>query len=317
MADALGDILKSIEKANDIALYCHTNPDGDALGSMLALALAIKKKGKSVCAYCDMPVPEKYRSLYHSDMITFPEKGVHELAISVDCSSIDRLGQCMKSYLSAKKQIAIDHHITFERFAELCYVDGDAAACAEIIFELVKRMRALDKDIARLLFGAIVTDSGCFSFSNTTKRTHEIAAELYDYGFDAADAIYDVYKSTSLCRFKLKARVLEKALFFENDSVAVVVFAKEDFEATSTSSEHTEGIINELIDIDSVKVAYALSQVGARNFKLSVRTKSPVNAAEIAGVFGGGGHFNAAGCRVNGYLEDIIEKIVKLATDRI
>ncbi len=317
MADLMGEIIKKINRANDIALYCHTNPDGDALGSMLALYHALKKKGKQVCAYCDTPVPQKYQYLYGAEDIQFPQKRTHELAISLDSSDLDRLGQCMKSYLSARYQIAIDHHKSFARFADLCLVDANAAACAQIVFKLIKEMKLLDDQIAKLIFTGIVTDSGCFAFSSVTKQTHQIACELMDYNFDKAQAIYDAYRSTTHNRFMLKARVLAKAKFFCDQQIGLIVFSNEDFVATNTSSEHTEGIIAEIIDIDSVKVGYAISQVGDKNFKLSIRTKDCVDSAEIASLYGGGGHRNAAGCRINGYLEDIIERLVKIASDRI
>lgn len=317
MNDILQEISKRINRSDDIALYCHTKPDCDALGSMLALYVALKNKGKNVSAYCDSPVPDKYKSLFKSEDIAFPQKKVHDLAIGIDASSIDRLGQCMKSFLSAKTQIVIDHHKSFERYASLCYVDDTASACAEIIFQLLKSMKAIDVNVAKLLFCGIVTDSGCFSYSNTTKRTHEIACELLEYDFDASEAIYRVYRSVTSNKFDLKSRALANAKFFENKQIALICFTKEDFAATNTTCDDTEGIISELIDVDCVKVAYALSQVGERNFKLSVRTKEPVDAAEIAMTFGGGGHKFASGCRVNGYLEDITEKLVKLAKDRI
>lgn len=311
------DIVKLLSKAQSIALFCHTNPDGDALGSMLALAHALKKTGKNADMFCDCPVPEKYKLLGGSQNISFPNKKTYDLGLSLDCSSLDRLGQCVKSFLSARKQAAVDHHASFERFAETCYVDSGASACAELVFRIVKELKALDKDVASLLFGGIVTDSGCFAFSSASAETHKIAAELINCGIDAADIIYNVYSSTNMPRFKLKNRVLSHARFFEDDRVGVIVFKNEDFDATNTSIDQTEGIINELIDIDSVRVAYALSEVRQNNYKLSIRSKSPINAAEIANYFGGGGHKNAAGCRVNGFEEDIIENIVKLARDRL
>lgn len=316
MNEVIREIAKKLNRANDIALYCHTNPDGDALGSMLALFVALKKSGKNVVAYCDSPVPVKYTFLPSSEEITFPEKRVHELAISIDVCSIDRLGKCMKSFLSAKEQIAIDHHGTFERFASLCLVDKDAAACAEIVFELLTAMKMLDATSAELLFCGIVTDTGCFSYSSVTKRTHEIACKLLEYDFDSQDVISKAFRIITPQKFDLKRRVLSKAKIVDGN-IAFLFFMKEDFQATSTCLDDTEGIISELNNIDSVKVSYALAQVGERNFKLSIRTKDNVDAADIAMTFGGGGHKFAAGCRVNGYLEDIVEKLIKLAKDRI
>ena len=284
---------------------------------MLALGFALEKKGKTVSMYCDTPISQRNSRFVGSDRISLPDSSVHELGISVDASDIDRLGGCIKSFLSCKSQIAIDHHKSFKRFTETCFVDKDACACAQIVFKLVKEMKLIDSRVAQLLFCGIVTDSGTFAYSSVTPETHEIAAELMRYDFDAADAIYNVFRSTSMERFNLKRRVLSNAKFFDDGQVGIIVFKSADFTATNTTTADTEGIINELIDIDSVKVAYALSEVGDKNYKLSVRTKDPVDASEIAGLYGGGGHKNAAGCRVNGYLEDIIERIAKIASDRI
>ncbi len=317
MDDRYAQIIKAITKAKDVAVYCHTNPDGDALSCLLAMGRALKNLGKSVSMYCDCEVPQKYKCLCGSDEITFPQKGVHELAISVDCASIDRLGQCMKSFLSSKKQIAIDHHASFARFAETCLVEANAAACAEIVYKLLKQMKAVDKDVAKLIFAGIVTDSGCFAFSSVKSSTHAVACELLEYGFDGSEVIYDVFRSCDLAKFHLKRRVFDKTRFFCDNMVAVIVFTKDDFEATHTDNSYTEGMVSELIDIREVKVAYALAEVTKHNYKLSIRTKEGVDASEIAMMMGGGGHMRAAGCRINGFLEDIIEKIVKFANDRI
>ncbi len=316
MTDIYAQIIKMIGKANDIAVYCHTNPDGDTLGSALALYASLKKSGKNASIYCDCPVPSKYNCLYLSEDISFPSKGVHDLAISVDCASIDRLGQCMKSYLSAKEQIAIDHHKTFARFADTCLVEI-CAACAQIVYKLIKQLKNLDGNIASLLYSGIVTDSGCFAYSSVTQETHKIACELLSYDFDAAKVVYDVYTGTELAKFKLKTRVLSKVRFFEDNRIAVILFTKEDFDETQTDISCTEGIIAELIAINDVKVAYSLAEAGARSYKLSIRTKAPVDASDIAMTMGGGGHNRAAGCRINGFAEDVIEKIVKAAKDRI
>ena len=310
-------VIQTINRAKSIAVYCHTNPDGDTLASALALYTALKMQGKNVDIYCDMPVPPKYLCLHNSSEISFPSKGVHELAISVDCAGIDRLGQCMKSFMSSKSQIAIDHHKSFARFAELCIVESDAAACAQIMYKLLKQMNTINKNIAGLLFAGIITDSGCFAYSSVTKETHSIACELLDYGIDGSDIIFDVFRSTEINKFQLKCRVLNKTRFFENNNIAIIVFTKDDFESTNTAASDTEGIISELIAIRDVQVAYALAEVGTRSYKLSIRTKSTVDASDIASTMGGGGHSAAAGCRINGYLEDVIEKIVKLAKDRL
>ncbi len=313
----LVEIEKQINRATDIALFSHTNPDCDTLSSMLALYVALKNKGKNVTAYCDCTVPERLKCLYASENVIFPQKHVHELAISLDASALDRLGQSMKCYLSAKKQIAIDHHKSFTRFASLCYVDDSACACTEIVYQLLKNMKLMDDNIAKLLFSGLVTDSGCFAYSNVTERTHEIACELLKYNFDAGQTIYDVFNSKNIERFMLENRVLAKTKFYSDGQIAIASVFEDDLTKTGASIDDTIGVINGIMDVDGVKVAYALLQVGQRNFKLSIRTKGNIDASEIAMTFGGGGHKNASGCRVNGYYEDIVERLLKLANDRI
>lgn len=197
---------------------------------MLALYVLLKNKGKDVVCYCDTPVPDKYKCMYMSDCITFSEKRVHELAVSVDSGDLDRLGQCMKSFLAAKSTIAIDHHASFRRFAGLCYVDSSASACAEIVFDLAKELKGIDDHVAELLFSGIVTDSCCFTLPNTTKRTHEIACELMSYNFDAQKTICDVFRSSSLPHFKLKAIAMSKAQFFNDNRIGVIAITLQDFE---------------------------------------------------------------------------------------
>lgn len=317
MQDAILKVSKMIRDAKDIAIYCHTNPDGDAIGSMLALFSAIKAQGKSVVAYCDTSIPDKYKWLKDSEVVTFPEKRSHELSICVDSSDLDRLGRAMRSYLSARQRIAIDHHKTFKKFAQVNLYDTQSSSCCEIVFELLKYMGLVDKDIAQSLFCGMVTDTSCFSLPSVNKHTFEVASQLLDYGIDAQGIVYDAYRSTSVNRFKLKSIAMSNAKLYCDNKVAVIKFLNKDFECTGTEPYDSIGIINEIIDIDSVLIAYSLSQVGERNFQLSVRTKGDIDASEIVSYFGGGGHKNAAGCRVNGYIEDIEEKLIKMANDRL
>lgn len=137
------------------------------------------------------------------------------------------------------------------------------------------------------------------------------------YGFDAGEVIYNVFKKTSINKFMLENRVLSKCKFYENNQVAIITFTAEDFKATSTSMNDTLGTIVSVIDIDSVKIAYAIAEAANKSYKIMIRTKNGVDASDIAREFGGGGHARAAGCRLNGYYEDIVDKLNKVARDRL
>lgn len=315
--DALVKIADTLLRANDVAIYCHTSPDGDTISSSLAVYTALKKLGKNVNVFCDQIIPKKYFCLKNAEVIKLPDGSKHDVSLSMDCAGLDRLGKCVKQYSLGNVRIAVDHHKTFDRFCDLYLLDIFACSVAQMTYFLLNRMQLIDKDIAGLLFAGIVTDSGCFAYSNVTTETHEVAAKLMGYGIDASKIIYDVFRSTEVNKFRLKCRVLSKCEFYDDNKIALIVFNKEDYDSTDTDHASTEGIISELIEIDSVQVAYAFSETEKLNYKVSIRTKEGVDASDIAMTYGGGGHQRAAGCRANGYIEDIKEKFLKNARDRI
>lgn len=306
-----------IKKANSIAVYCHRNPDGDTLGSGLSLYFALTAMNKDVEIFCDGEIPEKYREMKGVECITAPNKHTHDLSIAVDVSTMGQLGGSLKSFLSSKRLVALDHHKSHEKFADITYVDATASACAEILFDYLKYSKRMTDVIAELLFTGIVTDSGCFQFSSTTKRTHEIACELLSYDFDASAVIYRHFKRITPAVFALKNRVYGNAKFYENGKVGIITFTKKDFEETGTTQFDTEGIITGIIDISTMEIAFAISEVGEKSYKVSVRTKESVDASDLACVFGGGGHLRAAGLRLNGFYEDVVEKLLKASRDRL
>lgn len=317
MNERLQKIADMLRSANDIAVCCHTNPDGDAIACALAVCSALRGLGKNAVPVCDSPVPEKYRFMKGAEDFVLPGKKIYETALAVDCSDLARLGGAGKMFLSAKKRAAIDHHKSHEKFAQIDHVEADAAACAEIIYLLLDGMGLIDKTSAELIFAGIVADSGCFQYPSTTERTHDIARRLMEFGIDSADIIYRVYRRITPAVFALKNRVLSKCRFFDGGSIAVITFLAADFEATGTEPADTEGIIASAIDVDGVEVAFAVSEAADKNFKISIRTKGKADASDIASAFGGGGHSRAAGCRLSGFYEDVVDKLLKAARDRM
>ena len=315
--EQFNSVQKAIAQASTISLYTHVNPDCDTLSCALALYHALNSLGKIVDVYCVDPVPETLRVLNGALVVTLPEKKTHDLSIAVDCDGLDRIGNAMKSFLASKKQIAIDHHKTHRKFSDITILDTSVSSCAEILFRLIKHMDIMSKEVAELLFAGIVTDSGCFQFSSVSKQTHEVAGELMSYGFDSGKVIYDVFKKTSINKFMLENRVLSKCKFYSDNQIAIITFKQEDFDATSTSMNDTIGTIVSVIDIDSVKVAYAIAEASNKSYKIMIRSKNGIDASDIAREFGGGGHARAAGCRLNGYYEDIVDKLLKVARDRL
>lgn len=310
--------IKKTEQSQNIALFCHISPDGDTVASALALKFALEKQNKNVTIFCDDKISKKLEWLDGASCLTDENMSakLFDTAIAIDCADFTRLGQKAKIFERIKTTIAIDHHKTFEKFADLCIVDPKASATGEIMFEILDKANLVDNTIAKLIFAAIVSDNGCFSFNSTTKFSHEIASKLYDYDFSPSDVIYNINKKRSIEIFNLKQRVLSKCKFYTENKIAIITFKEEDFVATNTVSSGTDGIISELIDIDSVEIAISMSQASEYSYKVSIRSKN-VDASDCARQFGGGGHKNAAGCRINGHYEDIVEKLLKVANDRL
>ena len=310
---------EEIDKANVVAIFCHVNPDGDTLGSGLALYNSLRMYGKTPYIFCSSePSDNLRREIKEVEYINSVDSVKADLAIAVDAASYDMLGDKGAIFDSAKRHLVIDHHQTNTRYGDVNVVVSTAAAAAKVMYELLSLMNAdkpcIDDTSARLLYLAIVTDSGAFSFDSVTSETHRIASELIKYNFSASDIIYHLIKMKKKCVFNLIHRVLNKAKFYDDDKIAVVTFREEDFTATGTTTKDTEGVINNLIDIDSVMIAISISEAGNNSYKLSIRTKHPVDASSIATFFGGGGHARAAGLRMSGFYEDVLEKIVRYAT---
>lgn len=312
-----------LNKAKTVALICHANPDGDTICSAIALAVALKKLGKTAEVFCDDNLPSKLSFLPYSDIVNVGGMKKYELAVAIDCSDAERFNYVGKYFNKADARLVIDHHKTNAKFADYTLCDSSASATAELIFWVIKKLekqnnvQLFDEKIAELIFSGIVTDSGCFSFSNTTAETLWIASELKKYDFFADVAIYNLIKNKSVNQFKLKNKVLNNAKFFEEDQIGIITFRTDDFKETNTSSEDTEGVIVDLINVNSVKIAFSVAEVYDKYFRVSIRTKNNIDASQIAAVFGGGGHAKAAGCRLSGFYEDVVDKLLKAARDML
>lgn len=312
-------IIQAIKDANCISVYGHINPDCDAISSMLTVARMCEKLGKKVDMYVDSDVPGKYK--YFKDIYKIKTQNdlkIHDLSIAVDCGDLNRLGEMEKSFFLSKNTVAIDHHISHKEFAKLTYLDATACSTTSILYKIAKELNLLDKELATYIFAGIVTDCGCFSFDSTTRETHIIAAELMDLGIDAAEIIHKLYYEKSIGRFKLKNNVLANAEFYHNDEIAVILFTSNEYKKTGTTSSDSEGIISNLMDISSVKIAFSISEiVKNKAYKVSIRTKDKFDAVQIAEKFEGGGHKRAAGCRINNTCNAVKTALVDCAIKHI
>lgn len=318
------EIIDHLEKAKTIAIYMHTNPDGDCIGSSLALYIFLKKLDKTVHCFSANklnPVPKKLLFLPSSEEINkYAPLKKYDVSIGLDVGDAGRIGEELyRKFVKGEKRIVVDHHMENEDFADITLREDEAASTTQILYKLLKHWNQsnIDIDIATALYVGIVTDSGGFSFSNTSPETHQVACELLGYGIDNADINRRVMKDVEYDVFQLRKRVLAKAEFFNDEKIGLIVYKKEDFEKTNTTENDTEGTINIILDVETVEIAISMAEVDTQKYKISFRTKRKVSAAACAKSFGGGGHFHAAGCRGYGYFEDVYEKVLTVAKEML
>lgn len=321
----IDQLVAAMRSAQTIAIISHISPDGDTCGSGLALYRALVLSGKKPLIFCADALKENLCVLlgaenYRNQVPDGSDR--FDLAIAVDCADAGRLGAMSDLFVRAKKRANVDHHKTNERFGDINIVEGGVSATCEVIYKIIKRMEryapCLDDGVAKLLYTGIVTDSGGFTYSSVSAQTHTIAADLIRYDIRASEICEYFLKRIRPDVFALKNRVLSRAKFYEDGKIGMIEFLREDFETTHTSDSDTDGIINEIRNVEGVEAAVSLTQMASRmQYKVSVRTTDRVDASRIAGVFGGGGHKNAAGCRLSGFYEDVKDKLLKACRDEL
>ncbi len=322
--NAYREIISHLKMAETVAVYMHLNPDGDCLGSSLAMHAFLTKMGKTVhcfSANTPDPVPKKLRFLpFSSEINKYPALKKYDVSLGLDVGDAGRLGdELYKQYLRGKIKIVIDHHAESEDFADITLKESTAASTTQIIYKLFKEWdaEAIDKDIATALYVGLVTDSGGFSFSNTTPETHHMAAELLKFGIDNAEISRRVLKDMEFNVFQLRTRVLSRAEFHADGKIGIITYKRDDFAKTGTTETDTEGTINIILNIDTIEIAVSIAETEDKKYKISFRTKHNVSAAACAKAFGGGGHFHAAGCRAYGHYEDVRDKVLAVTQEML
>jgi phosphoesterase RecJ-like protein len=304
-------IASALKGCETILISAHKSPDGDALGSQLALMLALRKLNKTVIAHNLDPVPEIYRFLPGQDQIKVgkPVQGRYDAHVVVDADP-PRTGLFEGTY-PADVLINIDHHITNPREWPLTWLDPEASACGEMIYRLVQELGApLDRDIALCLYTAIFTDTGSFRYTNTSPASMRISAALLEAGADPWLVTENVYESFAYRRLKLLGSVLSGMELSEDGRIAWVCVTHELYDRTGTTAEDTDNFVNYVRSVKGVEVAVLFRQTAAEEYKISLRSKGRVDLSGLAQLLGGGGHKNAAGGTIKGVFIDAKTKVL-------
>ncbi len=310
-------IAELIDGAGSVACFVHKNPDGDAIGSALAIRNFF---GGKVRVYSPTKVPEFFMFLPAAHEIVcysdFGEVEPAELFLVVDCADAKRIPGFDRS--KADRVIVIDHHETNDGFGDVNLVVPESSSTAELVFRMIKSLgRPVSKEVADCLFTGVYTDTGGFRYSDTTASTFEVAKELVELGAEPWRIAVEIYESNPLRRLRLLGECLNTLRLYCSGKVAVLYVTLDMYARTGATAEDTEDFVNYARSIKGVEVGLFLRELEGGGVKVSLRSKGRVNVAEVAKELGGGGHHNAAGCELNLPLVDAIDRIVSSLERRL
>lgn len=311
----LEKIVDAIHEADAIALVSHLNPDGDTMGSALALKNGLDKLGKRTAVFCQDKVPDNISFLKGADEYRYPEDASGErfdLLICVDVADLDRLGTCASLMERCAHTAQIDHHGTNPNYAECNCVDREGPATALVIRELLARLGVeLDADIAACLYVAISTDTGNFAFASTTPEAFRVTAELLEAGLPLSEINRRLYRQREMPQVLLMQRALSSLTFHHGGAITSMMLTRQDFADCGALSEHADTLVNYGLDILGVRMAVLARETGTPGeVKLSLRAVEPDSISGVATSFGGGGHELAAGATVHGTVEEWVARCV-------
>ncbi len=310
--------VEEIGRAQRIGIVGHVRPDGDALGSMIALALAARSAGKEAVASFGEPfvLGEEFRFLDQTVLVPpseFPDD--LNLAIVCDTGVLDRVGSVGSAIEGADRVLVIDHHVTPGTIGDVHVVDPHAAATTQLVFELLQRLGwEITRPIAEALYVGLVTDTGRFQYSSTSPEVHRMAADLLAAGVEPAPIGRQLYEEAPFGYFTVVSRVLGRARLEEGAGLVWTTLLREDLQAAGIPWEAAEGLIDLVRLATEAGVACLLKETKPGVLKGSLRSRGDVDVAAIASAFGGGGHRNAAGFTSELGVDDTIARIVGLLT---
>ena len=305
---SLSELSSKLKQEKSVALFCHIRPDGDTLGSALALSYALKNLGIRAQVFCDDIVPARFFFLHAVKDVKRELDGDYSAFIAIDCADSTRLGGFYDTFIKHKNTYSIDHHVSNTRYAKINYVFDNSSNC-ENVLGLIELLGAnVDKDIATFLAMGIMTDTGNFKHKNVTSNTLFSAGKMVEKGADLNFIHYHMFTKQSKQRAKLFGQIMSKIRYFLCDKFAVATIRQKDLLDTNARPEETEGFIDFVMGIDTVEVGACVLELENNKFKISFRSKgADVNA--VSGTFGGGGHVLASGCQISGEYEDVVDKI--------
>ncbi|MEZ4599258.1 MAG: bifunctional oligoribonuclease/PAP phosphatase NrnA [Syntrophotaleaceae bacterium] len=303
-------ILRTIEQGKRFLVASHGNPDGDALGSTIALTLALREMGKEAVAYNQDGISEEMAFLPGADsMVKRLEDGDQfDAGFILDSGELARAGSHLRE--CCDQLVNVDHHPYSEDFGTIYYVDESACATGALVYRILTEAgHPISSQVAVCIYAAILADTGSFRYSNANPEAFQIAAEMVGKGVSPWDVASNLYENRPEKRMRLLAKALQTLTVSPCGRYGSISVTSEMFDATGADSEHTDGFINYPRSIRDVEVAIFFRQVGSQSFKIGFRSKGRVDVGSIAREFGGGGHHNASGATLPGSLKEVQETV--------
>jgi phosphoesterase RecJ-like protein len=293
-------------------IACHQNPDGDALGSALALAHVLRQLGKTVSVVCEGGLVENYSFIPEQELLLEKtDRRDFEVGVLVDCEGIKRAGSAAEVISSARVGACIDHHIPDDEFGDIRIVDQHAASTAELVFRLFEANRVhVDEVAANQLMTGLINDTGGFRFGNTTAETFRVAAELTCLGAKPSILAREIYETRSFTALKVLGRALNSMETAGNGKVAWAVVSKADLDELKAGDADTDGIVNFVGYTKGARVAILFREQKQDEVRVSLRSRDGVDVNRVARVFDGGGHTAAAGCTLQMPLEQARDAVL-------
>ena len=299
-----------IDQAGKIVILGHVNPDGDCVGSCLAVYNYIKEWDSSRAVTVRLErVPSKFSYLSGFDAIkTEAGEETYDLCICLDSSDEERLGDFKSCFDHSAKTICIDHHITNRGYAQENVIDGYASSACEVVYGQLDESR-ISKHVAECIYTGIIHDTGVFKYSNTSRKTMEIAGRMMEKGIDFGTIIDGSFYKKTYMQSQILGRALLESITFLDGRCIFSVVRKKDMDFYGVEKSDLDGIVDQLRVIDGIECAIFLYETGIHQFKVSLRSNSIVDVSRIAAYFGGGGHVRAAGCTMSGSVHDVVNNL--------
>jgi len=311
------DLVDVIQRGRRFVIASHQRPDGDAIGSAMAMALALRAIGKEATVVTDA-IPPVFLQPFPDVagiQITPEVTAAFDAALIMECSELSRTGV---TGLDRSPVINIDHHPGNQAYGAINWIDESAAACGEMVFTLIEALGApFTKDIATHVYLAVLTDTGSFHFSHLTPRTYQIAARAVEAGADPQWIARTHYDSNSLSRVRIFGAVMNGMVIVDEGRAALLSITRQAMDSLGGTNDDLEGLINFPLTVKDIEAVAFFKEVGDGDWRVSMRSKGTADIGVIARANGGGGHTNAAGCSAKGTLDDVHRQFGRLMTEAV